>query len=107
MTAKKHAGTEKKSGKDGRFSKGWKPGPGRPKGVPNKLTQTIRAVFEDAFAELQDDPDANLTSWARENPTEFYKLSGKLIPTQMHLTGKLTLAELVTEAAAKKNAAGG
>jgi len=61
---------------------------GRPKGVPNKITATVKEVFAQVFNELQEHPTANLKSWATENETEFYKLAGKMIPTQ--LQGELT-----------------
>ena len=76
----------------------WKPGVsanpvGRPKGVPNKLTRTIKAAFEDAFNRLQDvDPladekDVSLVTWARANPTDFYKLCRILIPQRLEHSG--------------------
>lgn len=68
-------------------------GQGRPKGVPNKVTATVREAFERAFTLLQDDDEAKLEAWAKRNPTEFYKLSSKLIPADVnaHLTGGLQI----------------
>ncbi len=76
-------------------------GQGRPKGVPNKLTRTVRDAFEHAFELLQEDngdadsvpprPAANLSAWAQRNPTEFYKLASKLIPTEINGDVKGTL----------------
>lgn len=65
-------------------------GQGRPKGVPNKVTKTVREAFERAFAALQDTP-ANLAAWAEENPTEFYRLASKLIPAQINATADVAL----------------
>lgn len=70
------------------MAKGFKTG-GRKAGTPNKLTATVKAAFEEAFALLQDDEEANLVAWAVKNPTEFYKLASKLIPADMNVQGGL------------------
>ena len=62
------------------FEKGNK---GKPKGATNKLTKSVKEAFEIAFIELQEDKEANLTNWAKDNTTEFYKLAAKLIPTSV------------------------
>lgn len=69
------------------MAKGKKTGGGSRLGKPNKVTATVREAFEKAFTLLQDDDQANLGSWARSNPTEFYKLAAKLIPTDVNLQG--------------------
>ena len=56
---------------------------GRVKGKPNTELMSVRKVFEVAFAELQNDPNSNLIAWGKENNTEFYKLSSKLLPLQI------------------------
>lgn len=56
---------------------------GRKVGVPNKTTTTVREAFENAFRILQEDEEANVIAWGKENKTEFYKLSSKLIPMQI------------------------
>jgi hypothetical protein len=63
---------------------------GKPKGAQNKLTKSVKEAFEIAFSELQEDKEANLTNWAKDNTTEFYKLAAKLIPTSVNadLTSK-------------------
>lgn len=71
---------------------------GRTKGVPNKFTRSVKEAMEAAFSRLQRDPKAKLTAWAKQNPTEFYKLAAKLIPQQVNLAGKLTLEQLVQQA---------
>lgn len=78
-------------------------GQGRPKGVPNKHTAAIKAAFERAFALLQQDDQAKLEEWAKRNPTEFYKLAGKLIPSEINanVSGSLALSEIVQEARAR------
>jgi hypothetical protein len=57
--------------------------PGKPAGAKNKIPQTVKETVMEVFAKLQDDPDANLTEWAKKNLTEFYKLSAKLMPTEI------------------------
>ena len=64
-----------------------KPGPGRKKGIPNKLTRTIKESIEAAFAKVGG-PDY-LAKQAIDNPTAFMTLLGKVIPTQ--IAGDLTL----------------
>lgn len=62
---------------------GWaKAGPGRPKGVPNKITADIRkAIVAAAEAAGGDEGMVGyLTRQANENPTTFMGLLGKIIP---------------------------
>jgi hypothetical protein len=58
--------------------------PNAPKGRsgPNKFTGTVKSAFEAVFKDLQVDPKQPhaLGQWAKEQPTEFYKLAAKLIP---------------------------
>lgn len=70
------------------FTKG---NPGRPKGATNKITKTVKETVLSAFNELQNDKVANLLTWGRNNPDEFYKLAAKLIPTEIAGTGALTV----------------
>ena len=52
--------------------------------MPNKLTRTIKEAFERAFHHLQGAKGpAQLEEWARANPTEFYRLAARLIPTEI------------------------
>lgn len=68
------------------------PGPGRPRGSQNKLTRAVKDAFQAAFEDLQGDENNNLLSWAQANPTDFYKLASKLIPSEINasVTGNLT-----------------
>lgn len=70
----------------GQFGKG---NPGKPRGATNKLTRTVKEAFEIAFQDLQDKPGARLADWARDNPTDFYRIAAKLIPqaTTAEITG--------------------
>ena len=65
--------------------KGKKTG-GKVKGSINKFTKSVKDVFKDTFEGMQTDPKVKLGTWGRENPTEFYKLCGKLIPTAVDAT---------------------
>lgn len=56
---------------------------GRPKGALNVITRTVKDTVLAAFNDLQADPKANIVSWGLENPTEFYKIAAKLIPTEV------------------------
>ena len=53
---------------------------GRKKGTPNRWTADMRRAFESAFWALQDDPQANLLAWARNDPGAFYKLISRILP---------------------------
>jgi hypothetical protein len=65
---------------------------GRPKGVQNKMTQSVKEVFNKVFDELQEDKEANLLTWGKNNPTDFYKLCSKLIPNAVDVKGDLLVA---------------
>lgn len=74
------------------------PGSGRKKGEPNKLTRTVKDVVSAVFNELQEMkagkpvyPGAHMQYWALEQPTEFYKIAAKLIPTEIAGKAELTL----------------
>lgn len=64
------------------------PGPGRPKGVPNKVNKAFREYMEDAITHLQTaqtakEKRADLVQWAEDNPDKFYLIASKLIPVQV------------------------
>jgi len=59
---------------------------GKPKGATNKLTRTFKEILTDALESLQQDKKNNLEAWAKENPTEFYKIASKLIPSEISAT---------------------
>lgn len=66
------------------FEKGHKKSVGRPEGSANKLTKTVKERVLEVFNELQEDPKANMLNWAKEEPTEFYKIASKLIPADIN-----------------------
>ena len=72
-----------------KFEKG---NPGKPKGAVTKTTKLVKDVFAEAFAAIQEGPN-NLKEWGNENPTEFYKLASKLIPTQMDIAANINLSD--------------
>lgn len=62
------------------------PGPGRPKGVPNKSTTLLKDAILKAAADAGGgDMVAYLVAQARDNPGPFMALLGKVLP--MQLTG--------------------
>lgn len=54
---------------------------GRQAGTPNKVT----AAFKDAVRLTYDRIGGHeaFAAWARENPTEFYRIAARLIPTEI------------------------
>jgi hypothetical protein len=56
-------------------------GIGRKKGVPNKATKAVKEALQEAFEGLGGVP--SLIAWAKEEPTEFYKLWSKIMPTEV------------------------
>lgn len=54
---------------------------GRQKGTPNKLTASMKEAFREAF-DRRGGVQA-LLDWAETEPTAFYNLVGRLIPTEM------------------------
>ena len=62
---------------------------------PNKVTRTVKETVLSVFNALQDDKLNSLHAWAKNEPTEFYKIASKLIPTE--LTGTIKTVITVTE----------
>lgn len=54
---------------------------GRKKGAPNKLTKSFREALLGAFHEMGG--QESLLNWGKENQTEFYKITARLIPTEV------------------------
>ena len=54
---------------------------GRKKGTPNKVTASARQALSLAFEGIGGVP--RLKEWAETNPTEFFKLWGRLIPVEV------------------------
>lgn len=78
---------------------------GRRKGTPNMSTIAIREAVLQVFADLQHGAggeNGHFLDWALGNPSDFYKLSAKLLPRQV--TGEdggpvITRIELVAATA--------
>lgn len=62
------------------MAKGKKTG-GRKAGTPNKFSISVKASTLNVYNALGGD-DA-MTTWARNNQTEFYKIAARLIPTEV------------------------
>lgn len=63
---------------------GGKPGPGRPKGMPNKTTALLKdAILKAATDAGNGDMAAYLKKQAEENPGPFMALLGKVLPMQI------------------------
>ena len=72
------------------------PGPGRPRGLANKLTTEVREMV---LAALEEAGGVDyLRRQADENPVAFIALLGKLLPRSgtLEVAPRLTLEELVT-----------
>lgn len=61
-------------------------GKGRPKGTPNKTTASIKAALSEAFEKLGG--VRSLVAWGTDNPSDFYKLWGRMAPQEMAVTGQ-------------------
>lgn len=56
-------------------------GPGRPKGVPNKVTGALKEMILQALEGAHADGGIGyLTQQAKDNPTAFLSLVGKVLP---------------------------
>ena len=60
---------------------------GREKGTPNKVTASAKENILAVFNRLEG--TAGMAKWARKHQTEFYKLYGRLIPVESHVSGSL------------------
>lgn len=59
---------------------------GRQKGVQNKFTSSVKDAFASAFETLGG--ASALAIWGKDNPTDFYKLASKLIPSDINAAVK-------------------
>ena len=71
--------------------------PRKPKGATNKLTRTVKECLLEAFNKLQSDPKANLVAWGKQNPSAFYQVAAKLIPTEIQAKVEATIIKVVRE----------
>jgi len=75
------------------FQKGKSKTGGRKAGVSNKNTLAAKEAFQIAFDKIGG--ASALAAWAKDNQTEFYKIYGRLIPMDTHVTGNLTLRSVL------------
>jgi hypothetical protein len=68
-------------------------GPGRPKGLQNKLTKSAKEAFQHAFDEAGGAD--GLAQWAKGHRADFYKLYARLIPVDANITGAIDAAMTV------------
>jgi len=54
---------------------------GRQAGVPNRLTTAFREAVQVVYERLGG--HEAFLQWARENPTEYYRIAARLIPTEI------------------------
>ena len=71
------------------------PGPGRPKGSPNKVTGSMKEMILQAF-EKAGGADW-LAKQANENPVAFMGLLSKLLPSDIALSASITTCEPITK----------
>lgn len=90
---------------------------GRPKGYPktggikkggSQKTRSVRETFEKVFNMLQETEGEksarkrhDLRTWAKRNPTDFYRLAARLLPAEMAVSGTVNL-QVVTGIPARK-----
>ncbi len=70
----------------GRFAPGKAKTAGRQKGTPNKLTRAFRDAVQTVYGAIGG--DAAFARWAKKNPTEYYKIAARLIPSEVQQLGK-------------------
>jgi hypothetical protein len=68
------------------------PGAGRRKGIPNKLTQSIKEMIETAFMNVGG--AAYLEKQALENPKAFLALLARIIPQQTFINSSEDLPSI-------------
>ena len=56
---------------------------GRVKGVTNSTSRSFKLLLTEVCQKIQEHPRANLYKWGIENPTEFYRIAARLIPTEV------------------------
>lgn len=65
--------------------KGNKYSPGRPKGVANKTTTSVKEAFKLAFEGIGGVPA--FIKWAKKEQNEFYKIYARLLPKEVEVSG--------------------
>ena len=65
---------------NGKSARGYKTG-GRQRGTPNNITRALKDAVQTAYGAIGG--DSAFATWAKANPTEFYKIAARLIPQEM------------------------
>ena len=65
---------------------GKREGAGRKKGVPNKLSGSVKQNIVGVFDRIGG--REKMAKWAEENQTDFYRLYGRLAPTEIEANVK-------------------
>jgi len=65
---------------------GKREGAGRKKGVPNKLSSSVKSNIVGVFDKIGG--REKMAKWAEENQTDFYRLYGRLAPTEIEANVK-------------------
>lgn len=74
---------------------GKREGAGRKKGVPNKLSTTVKENVIAVFEEIGGVD--NMAKWAKEHPGHFYNLYAKLMPidTNVNVAGTFNFKQIL------------
>ncbi len=67
------------------FKKGNKEGKGRGKGTQNKHTIAFKQLLTTTYLALEKKNGHGLQKWAEKNPSDFYKICARLIPSEIEL----------------------
>lgn len=59
---------------------------GRPAGVPNKLSGTVKSNVVQVFEDIGG--LAFMAEWAKDNPNQFFNIYAKLLPLQLNGSGE-------------------
>lgn len=62
---------------------------GRKRGTPNKLTTAFKDAVRTAYNGIGG--HSAFAKWAKENPTEFYRIAARLIPTEIHTSTDMSI----------------
>lgn len=71
------------------------PGPGRPKGSPNRLSASVKEMILGALDDLGG--QAWLTEQAQADPRAFMSLLGRILPSEIQMDANIMHAEQITE----------
>jgi hypothetical protein len=83
------------------MAKGEKTG-GRKKGSLNVTSRSMKETVISTLEWLQSQPRSNMRAWAYENPTQFYQIAAKLIPTEVSASVEISgVKQIIIEPASK------